>query len=204
MYRLIDIIVGIVLLAVSLPVWPLIALGVKLSSRGPVFFRQLRWGREGTQFQLLKFRTMYVDADATEILAVTENDPRVTKIGRLLRATGLDELPQILNILRGDMSFVGPRALAVNETLVLPGGRRVTYEELEGFRERLTVRPGLTGTATIYLPRDASPIEKFEYDLAFIRDRSVGLVVKLIGLSFFISFSGRWERRQEKLPKRRD
>src|SRR5688572_10021917 len=95
------------------------AIAIKLDDGGPVFYRQKRWGRGGRVFQLVKFRTMQADSDAQfGITQVTEGDKRITRVGRLLRATGVDELPQFLNIMRGEMSFVGPRALAVGEALI--------------------------------------------------------------------------------------
>jgi len=97
------------------------------------------------------------------------------------------------------MSFVGPRALAVDEAVRDIDGRYHSYEQVPGFRERLRVRPGLTGLATVYLPRDASPRRKFAYDLLYIRRWSFGLDLKLVVLSFFISVLGRWERRTRKV-----
>jgi lipopolysaccharide/colanic/teichoic acid biosynthesis glycosyltransferase len=127
------------------------------------------------------------------------DDPRITRVGRFLRATGLDELPQLVNIARGDMSFVGPRALAVGETVEIEPGTRVAYEDIPEFAERQSVRPGLTGQATIYLPKDAPAAQKFETDLRYVRNWSVWGDLKLIGLSFVISFRGRWETRDPKL-----
>jgi lipopolysaccharide/colanic/teichoic acid biosynthesis glycosyltransferase len=111
---------------------------------------------------------------------------------------GLDELPQILNILIGDMSFVGPRPLAVGEIVKDNKSRRIHYEEIPGFRERLQARPGLTGLTTIYIPKDASPHRKFRYDLVYIRKQSICIDLHLIALSFWISFRGKWETRSRK------
>jgi len=127
-----------------------------------------------------------------------ENDPRITKVGQVLRAMGLDELPQLLNIFRGEMSFVGPRSLAVGEIVKDEKGVIVKYENIPNFRERLRVRPGLTGVATIYIPKDAIPRHKFRYDLLYIRKQSFWLDLRLIALSFWISFRGKWESRGKK------
>jgi lipopolysaccharide/colanic/teichoic acid biosynthesis glycosyltransferase len=127
-----------------------------------------------------------------------ENDPRVNGVGRILRATGLDELPQLLNIFKGDMSFVGPRSLAVGEIVKDGKGNVVEYEDVPFFRERLSVRPGLTGLATVYLPKDVPPLRKFRYDLLYIRKQSFWLDLRLIFLSFWISFRGKWETRGKK------
>ena len=127
-----------------------------------------------------------------------ENDERITRVGRVLRAMGLDELPQIINILRGDMSFVGPRSLAIGETVTDRKGRVVQYENVPGFWERLKARPGLTGMATIYIPKDSHPERKFWYDRLYIRKQSFWLDLRLIAISFWISFRGKWESRQKK------
>jgi lipopolysaccharide/colanic/teichoic acid biosynthesis glycosyltransferase len=127
----------------------------------------------------------------------TEGDQRVTRVGRFLRATGMDELPQLLNILRGEMSFVGPRALSTSERD--RHGELIRYEQTPGFAERLLVRPGLTGLATIYLPKDTPSDVKFQTDLQYVRGLSFWLDVRLVALSFWISFRGRWEARQAKI-----
>jgi lipopolysaccharide/colanic/teichoic acid biosynthesis glycosyltransferase len=111
---------------------------------------------------------------------------------------GLDELPQMISIFRGEMSLVGPRALAVGEILHDDEGRRVAYEEIPDFWKRLSVRPGLTGVTTIYKPKDISPRKKFRYDLLYIRKQSFWLDLRLILMSFLISFRGRWEHRERK------
>ncbi|MFC1892271.1 sugar transferase [Thermodesulfobacteriota bacterium] len=184
----------------SLPVSIPIALAIKMTDKGPVFYRQERWGQNGSRFRAYKFRTMVQDSDKQYgILQATENDSRITKIGRLLRAMGLDELPQILNIFVGEMSFVGPRSLAVGEIVKDEEGNVVKYEDIPEFWERLAVRPGLTGLATIYLPKDVSPSRKFEFDLRYIRSQSMWLDIRLIALSFWISFRGKWETRDDKV-----
>jgi lipopolysaccharide/colanic/teichoic acid biosynthesis glycosyltransferase len=188
-----------VMLICSAPVWLIIAILIKLEDGGPVFYQQERWGRGGSRFRVRKFRTMIADSDKRYgILQAREHDHRITRVGKFLRATGMDELPQILSIWKGDMSFVGPRALAVGETLDDGKGNRISYEQIPGFYERLGVRPGLTGIATIYIPKDSSPRKKFRYDLLYIRNLSFGLDVGLIVLSFWISFRGKWETRGKK------
>jgi len=111
---------------------------------------------------------------------------------------GLDELPQLFHIFKGEMSFVGPRSLAVGEIVKDGRGNVVEYENVPGFWERLSVRPGLTGMATVYLPKDVPPQRKFRYDLLYIRKQSFWLDVRLIVLSFWISFRGKWETRGKK------
>jgi lipopolysaccharide/colanic/teichoic acid biosynthesis glycosyltransferase len=197
--RTLDIILSGIMLVLSIPVFLPIALAIKLEDGGPIFYRQERWGRSDKRFMAYKFRTMEPDSDkAYGIIQARENDPRITRVGRILRSMGLDELPQILNILVGDMSFVGPRSLAVGEIVKDHKGRKLQYENVPGFRERLQVRPGLTGLATIYIPKDAAPHRKFRYDLFYIRNQSICLDLHLIALSFWISFRGKWETRSKK------
>ena len=117
----------------------------------------------------------------------------MTRVGRLLRAAALDELPQLWNIFKGDMSFVGPRALRPGEIEVRGNGDEVPMEAIRGFAERSAVSPGLTGIAQIYAPRDAPRHRKFRYDRLYIRKQSLGLDVRLILLSFWISLRGTWE-----------
>jgi lipopolysaccharide/colanic/teichoic acid biosynthesis glycosyltransferase len=197
--RPLDVALSSLMLVLSAPVSLLIALAIKLEDGGPVFYRQERWGRGGTRFKAYKFRTMVPHSDrAFGIKQATENDERITRVGRVLRAMGLDELPQMISIFLGEMSLVGPRALAVGEILHDDGGRRVDYEEISDFWKRLSVRPGLTGVTTIYKPKDISPRKKFRYDLLYIRKQSFWLDVRLILLSFWISFRGKWEHREKK------
>ena len=197
--RILDVALSVLMLGMAMPVILPISMAIKLEDGGPVFYRQKRWGRNGTRFGVYKFRTMVPDAEQKfGITQAQENDTRTTRIGRLLRAMGLDELPQILNILTGDMSFVGPRSLAVGEILTDINGQRVNYEEIKGFRDRLKARPGLTGLATVYIPKDSPPSRKFKYDLLYLRKYTLCLDLHLIALSFWISFRGKWESRGQK------
>jgi lipopolysaccharide/colanic/teichoic acid biosynthesis glycosyltransferase len=198
--RLLDILISSTMLLASIPLSALIAIAIKLEDRGPIFYRQQRWGRFGKKFMVFKFRTMIPDADKKfGLRQAKENDPRVTRVGRILRAAGLDELPQIINILLGEMSFVGPRALAVGEIIFDNNGQRIDYEKTAGFHRRQAARPGLTSLATIYIPKDSPTHRKFRYDLLYVRKISLGLDLRLIALSFWISFRGKWETRQRKV-----
>ena len=188
------------MLILSLPVTVAIALAIKLEDGGSIFYRQERWGRNGIHFRAFKFRTMVPDAEQKfGIKPAKENDHRITRIGHIMRAMGLDELPQVINIFLGDMSFVGPRSLAVGEIVEDGQGHVVQYEDVPGFLERMRVRPGLTGLATIYIPKDVTPRHKFRYDLSYIRNQSFCFDLRLIALSFWISFRGKWETRGKKL-----
>ena len=197
--RPLDIVLSTFMLILSLPVSLPIVVAIKLEDNGPIFYRQERWGQGGSYFKAYKFRTMIANSDEEfGLRQARENDTRITRIGRILRAMGLDELPQLLNIFLGEMSFVGPRSLAVDEIVKDEKGRIVKYEDMLGFRERLHVKPGLTGVATIYIPKDASPRRKFRYDLIYIQKQSFWLDIRLIVLSFWISFRGKWETRGKK------
>jgi lipopolysaccharide/colanic/teichoic acid biosynthesis glycosyltransferase len=187
-------------LILSAPLWPIVAAAIKLESPGPVFFSQPRVGEQGRVFDALKFRSMVDDAERlTGPLQASERDPRITRVGRLLRATALDELPQLWNIFRGDMSFVGPRALRPEEIDAGSGGVAVPLHLIPGFAERVSVPPGLTGVAQIYAPRDVSRRHKFRFDRLYIRRQSFLLDVRLIAVSFWITFRGTWESRGKKL-----
>ena len=196
--RALDVLLSAFGLLASSPVWILFALAIRFEDGGPVFYTQERVGQGGRRFRAFKFRSMRPDAEAaTGAIQSVEGDPRVTRIGRIMRATAMDELPQLWNIFRGDMSFVGPRALRPGE-IEVDGGRPVALEDVPGYGARIVVRPGLTGLAQIYAPRDVPRRQKFRYDRLYVRKRSWMLDVRLILLSFWISVLGTWERRGRK------
>ena len=197
--RLLDVLLAGSGLVASAPLWGLIALAIKLEDGGPVFYGQERSGLNGRSFSVRKFRSMIPDAEArTGAIQATAHDPRVTRTGRLLRATAMDELPQLWNIFVGDMSFTGPRALRPGEIEVVGSGRVELLEDVPGFTVRASVRPGLTGVAQIYAPRDIARRHKFKYDLLYVRRQSFWLDLRLIALSFWITFRGTWEARGKK------
>jgi lipopolysaccharide/colanic/teichoic acid biosynthesis glycosyltransferase len=187
-------------LLLSVPLWAAIAVAVKAGDGGPVFYGQERVGLGGRRFKSWKFRSMIADADRLwGPLQASEGDRRVTRVGRLLRATALDELPQLWNIFAGDMSFVGPRALLPAEIETRAGGALERLEDVPGFEARHAVRPGLTGLAQVFAARDIRRLHKFRYDLLYIRRWSLWLDLKLIAMSFWITFRGRWEHRGRKV-----
>jgi lipopolysaccharide/colanic/teichoic acid biosynthesis glycosyltransferase len=197
--RLLDIGLSGAGLVLSAPLWLAAAVAIKLEDGGPVFYSQERVGQGGRPFRVLKFRSMVPNAEAAVgALQAAAGDPRVTRIGRLMRATAFDELPQLLSIFRGDMSFVGPRALRPGEIEVRGDGRHEALEDVPGFRMRCRVRPGLTGVAQIYAPRDLPRRQKFRYDRVYIRRQSFTLDLQLILLSFWITCRGTWEARGRK------
>ncbi len=164
--RAADVLAASVGLVLTSPLWPVLALAIRLSSKGPVFYRQERVGRHGGIFPILKFRTMAVDAESSgkAVWAIKE-DPRTTLLGRFLRRTRLDELPQLINVLLGDMSLVGPRPErpAFVEKLV---------KEVPHYKLRFLIRPGITGWAQInygYAASVEDSVEKLRYDLYYVK-----------------------------------
>ena len=194
--RAFDVGVALAGLALSAPFWLLIAALIKLNDSGPVFYGQQRVGRGGVRFWSWKFRSMVPDADARfGPRQAVASDTRITRVGRVLRATAMDELPQLWNVLRGDMSVVGPRALMPEEIEVSGDGVSVPLEKIAGFDSRHRVRPGLTGIAQIYADRDIPRHQKFRYDLLYIRRQTLWLDLRLVLLSFWITLRGRWDVR---------
>jgi lipopolysaccharide/colanic/teichoic acid biosynthesis glycosyltransferase len=170
--------------------WAVIPLAIWLQDQGPIFFRQQRVGRNGRIFTVLKFRTMIPDAEKhTGAVWSINNDPRITPVGRILRWTALDELPQLLNIWKGEMSLVGPRAER-------PEFHEQFAREIPGFDQRLQVRPGLTGLAQVKGVYDLAPAEKLRYDLEYIQKMGLWLDVKLILLSIRNTLLAKWDRPQ--------
>lgn len=199
--RVTDVVLASLGLVLSCPLWGLIALAVKLDSLGPVFFRQERLGKDGKSFRILKFRTMVNDAEKCGPQFACHDDARITRVGRFLRKTRLDELPQLFNILKGDMSFIGPRP--EREVFIrefqqpvpkLQEGRRATDDQgcqvLCGYKERipyysyrLLVKPGITGWAQVmhtYAADLAETKEKLEYDLYYIKNMSLFLDLAIL------------------------
>jgi exopolysaccharide biosynthesis polyprenyl glycosylphosphotransferase len=180
--RAIDIAGATFGLIVFAPLFVGIAVAIKATSPGPVFFRQKRYGYHNRRFWILKFRTMYTDlGDARGTQQTTADDPRVTPIGRILRKSSLDELPQLINVLKGDMSLVGPRPHVPG---MLAGG--MPYEQLTPYYfQRHMMRPGVTGLAQVMGYRGStsvalSAIERLDYDLQYISTWSLWLDIKII------------------------
>lgn len=184
--RLEDIIFSFIIILLISPLLVFIALAVKISSPGPVIFKQIRYGMDGKPIKVWKFRSMTVMENDTSIKQATKNDVRVTKVGKILRQTSLDELPQFFNVLTGGMSIVGPRphAVAHNEQ----------YRNLiEGYMLRHKVKPGITGWAQINGWRgETDTVDKMQkrvkYDLEYIREWSIWLDLKIIFLTIFKGF----------------
>lgn len=199
MKRLLDVTLSGIGLTLSSPIWLMIAAAIKLDDRGPVFHRQTRIGRGGQPFVVLKFRSMRVTgASADRLTQARESDPRITRVGRVLRATAADELPQLVSIFVGDMSFVGPRALMPEEIETSSNGQAIPMTDIPGYDMRITVAPGLTGLAQVYAARDIPRRSKFRYDKLYVSRQGFWLDVRLIAVSFWISARGAWEARDRK------
>ena len=172
--RLGDILVSLLMLLVSSPFFLIIMLLIKLNDGGPVFYKQRRLTKDGQEFYIYKFRTMVVDAEKQSGPRLAgEDDPRITRVGRFLRACRMDELPQLLNILRGEMSMVGPRPER-------PELAAEIEKEIPEFSYRLKVKAGLTGYAQVYGKYNTTSYDKLKLDLTYIRNYSVLLDIKLI------------------------
>ncbi|MGR3319702.1 MAG: TIGR03013 family XrtA/PEP-CTERM system glycosyltransferase [Candidatus Anammoxibacter sp.] len=178
-------------LLLSVPLYPVIALFIKLSSSGPVFYKQVRTGENGKNFSIYKFRTMRQDAEAESGAVWSgEDDPRITKTGRLMRKTRIDELPQLFNVLKGDMSFIGPRPER-------PELVKQIVEVTKFYEERHFVKPGLTGWAQIKYPYGASfgdAIEKLRYDLYYVKNISFTLDLMILINTIKVIILGRGGR----------
>ena len=179
----------VALLPLWVLLWLLIPPLIRLGDRGPVFYRQSRVGYGGRVFTVLKFRTMIPDAEAsTGPMWAQVDDTRVTRVGRVLRRTALDELPQLINILRGEMSLVGPRAER-------PELHAQFLKQVPGWERRLEVQPGLTGWAQVSGGYNLSPELKLRNDLHYIEHRSMWLDLKILYLSLIYTLSGKWDER---------
>ena len=181
--RAFDIVASAAILIMLSPLFLLVALLIRLDSKGPVFFYQNRVGKRGRLFKMYKFRSMEVQPESEEKKAWTvKNDPRVTPIGKFMRHTSIDELPQLFNILKGNMSLVGPRPER-------PFFVEKFREEIPRYMVKHQVRPGLTGWAQVNGYRgDTSIRKRIEYDLYYIENWSIGLDIKIIFLTFFKGF----------------
>ena len=180
-------VVHIALAPVWLALWTSIPLAIWLTDRGPVFYTQTRVGKGGKIFRAYKFRSMVPDAERyTGAVWAEEDDPRITGVGRILRNRALDELPQVINMWKGDISLVGPRPER-------PELEEEFTRKWPQFGRRLAVRPGLTGIAQVYGRYYTHPRDKVRYDTIYIRRMSPCLDVKLLALSILITLRARWQ-----------
>ena len=189
--RAMDIAGALIGIVLGMPLWLLIAVLIRCTSKGPVFFTQMRAGLHGRPFRIFKFRTMVADAEARlgalvnvdklkEPVFKIKNDPRVTPVGRLLRRTSLDEVPQLINVLKGEMSLIGPRPEEC--------GIVARYNHWQ--RRRLKAKPGITGLQQITNRGSASLSERIKYDLIYLKHQSLLLDLYVLGMTVVVVFRG--------------
>ncbi|HMD14286.1 MAG TPA: exopolysaccharide biosynthesis polyprenyl glycosylphosphotransferase, partial [Bacteroidota bacterium] len=173
----IDILVSFITLSIGLPIWILITIAIKLDSRGPVFYLQERVGKDEKLFRIVKFRSMYQDAESESgPVWANRKDPRTTRVGKVLRKLRFDEIPQLINVLDGDMSLVGPRPER-------PFFVEQLSKEIPLYKRRLKVRPGITGWAQVKHKYDESIDDvrrKVQYDLSYIENMSLRMDLKIL------------------------
>lgn len=179
--RIMDIVISLIGIVVASPFMLLIAIAIKLYDGGPVFYKQERLTRGGRPFMILKFRSMSTDSEAKGARLAAKNDTRVTPVGKVIRNIHFDELPQLFNILKGDMSVVGPRP---ERQVIMEEYRK----ELPEFDFRLKVKAGLTGYAQVFGKYNTTPYDKLKFDMQYIENYSFGLDIKIMILTFKILF----------------
>jgi exopolysaccharide biosynthesis polyprenyl glycosylphosphotransferase len=185
--RIFDVFFALIGLVLALPIILITMIAIKLESPGPALFYQERVGEKGRVFKVIKLRSMTVDAEKNGAQWAQKNDPRVTKVGAFIRKTRIDELPQLINVLKGEMSIIGPRPER-------PIFTEKFEREIPGFSQRLAVKPGLTGWAQINGGYDISPREKLMYDLYYIRNMSLLLDLKIAIKTIKVIFTGEGAR----------
>ncbi|EQK45227.1 exopolysaccharide biosynthesis polyprenyl glycosylphosphotransferase family protein [[Clostridium] bifermentans ATCC 19299] len=182
--RVLDIVSSLLGLIIGLPIILIVAVLIKIDDKGPIFYTQERLGKDEKKFLVYKIRSMRVDAEKYGGAQwAQKDDPRVTKIGKFIRKTRIDEIPQLFNILKGDMSLIGPR----------PERPELTYEfnkEIPGFVDRLHIKPGLTGLAQVNGGYDISPKDKLKWDMIYIKNRSIYIDCIIILKTIRVIFTG--------------
>jgi exopolysaccharide biosynthesis polyprenyl glycosylphosphotransferase len=180
--RIIDIVCAAILLVIASPFMLITAIVIKLYDGGPVLYKQIRCTRDAKEFKILKFRSMRVDAEKDGVARLAaKNDSRITPVGKFIRAVRIDELPQLINILKGEMSFIGPRPER-------PEIIAQYMEEMPEFAFRMKVKAGLAGYAQVYGKYNTTPYDKLKLDLTYIEDYSVWMDIKLMLLTLKILF----------------
>ncbi|WP_432662614.1 sugar transferase [Wukongibacter baidiensis] len=185
--RILDILLSIIGLVIGIPIIIVFGLAIKLETPGPTIYAQERVGKNGKHFTIYKLRSMYSDAEKKGAKWAAKNDPRITRIGSFIRKTRIDEIPQLINILKGDMSIVGPRPERPHFTIKF-------NEENPQFINRLVVKPGLTGWAQINGGYEMSPKEKWEADMYYIKNKNILLDILIIFKTIRVVLTGEGAR----------
>lgn len=181
--RFFDILLSFIGLLIGVPIILIFGMLIKIEDRGPILYKQERLGKHGREFYVYKLRSMRTDAEKFGAQWAEKDDPRITKVGKFIRKTRIDEIPQLINILKGDMGIIGPRP-----------ERSVFTKEFEetfpNFVYRLAIKPGLTGWAQVNGGYEIGPGEKLEYDLYYIKNRSIMLDIKIVLMTAKVIFTG--------------
>lgn len=186
-HRILDIIVAIIGLVISIPIIIVFGFLIKKEDGGPVFYKQDRLGKDGKIIFIYKLRSMMINAETNGAIWAEKNDPRITKVGKFIRKTRIDEIPQFLNILKGEMSIIGPRPERPTLTMEF-------NDQIPGFINRLVIKPGLTGYAQVHGGYDISPEDKIKEDLYYIKNRSVFLDFSILFRTVKVIFTGEGAR----------
>lgn len=171
--RIIDLVLAIIGLVIGLPLIAIFGILIKIEDKGPITYKQERLGKCGRRFYIYKLRSMRTDAEKFGAQWAEKDDPRITKVGKFIRKTRIDEIPQLFNILKGDMGLIGPRPERPNFTVQF-------NEEIPGFINRLAIKPGLTGWAQVNGGYEITPEEKLKEDIYYIKNRSILLDFKIL------------------------
>lgn len=171
--RILDIVLSLIGLIIGIPLVIIFGILIKLEDRGPIIYKQERVGKHGKLFNVYKVRSMRVDAEKYGAQWAQDNDPRILKVGNFIRKTRIDEIPQLFNILKGDMSIIGPRPERPMFTMQF-------NDEIDGFINRLLVKPGLTGWAQVNGGYEMTPEEKLKWDIDYIQSRNIFIDIRII------------------------
>lgn len=185
--RIMDIVLSLASLIIVVPIVVIVGIFIKLEDRGSMFYKQERVGYYGKKFNIYKMRSMRADAEKYGQQMAQENDPRITRVGKFIRKTRIDELPQIINILKGDMTIVGPRPEITMHTIKYS-------KNIPEFVDRLIVKPGLTGYAQVEGGYDTPPAEKIKLDMHYIENRNLLLDFSIILKTVIVVFTGKGAR----------
>lgn len=181
--RVLDIIISLIGLIIGIPLMIIFGIFIKIEDKGPITYKQERLGKNGKVFYIYKLRSMRTDAEKFGAKWADKDDPRITKIGKFIRKTRIDELPQLFNILNGDMSIIGPRPERPSFTIQF-------NKEIPGFINRLAVKPGLTGWAQVNGGYEITPEQKLKEDMYYIKNRSVSLDIKILLMTVKVVLTG--------------
>ncbi len=181
--RIVDIVLSFLAMIIGIPVILIAGIFIKLEDKGPILYKQERLGKHGKEFYVYKLRSMRTDAEKFGAQWAEKDDPRVTKVGKFIRKTRIDEIPQLFNIFKGDMGIIGPRPER-------PGFTKEFEETYGHFVYRLAIKPGLTGWAQVNGGYEIDPGEKLKYDIYYIKNRSLLLDIKIVFMTVKVIFTG--------------